>query len=231
MGWTAKRMRRTTARTPSARSCSVEGCRKTVWGGQWCAMHASRMYMHGSLTLYRASRDEDERIENYIHHEPNTGCWLWGGFVDKDGYGSALVKNPNGHGRGLTRRAHRVVYERCRGPIPEGLTLDHLCKVRCCVNPAHLEPVTMRENVMRGDGITAQNAQKTHCKRGHEFSTANTYVEKSGGRTCRACRDLHKPSKNASARHSPCVICEKQFARVRVNHGYAHRYCLKENSL
>ena len=72
------------------------------------------------------------------------GCWLWQGAINTNGYG-------NFHNKGRTVKAHRFAYEICVGEIPKGLTIDHLCRVRHCVNPSHLEPVTMRENFLRGD--------------------------------------------------------------------------------
>jgi hypothetical protein len=111
-----------------------------------------------------------------------TGCWEWSASRDSSGYGSIKV---NGSWRG----AHRIAYELIEGPIPAGLQLDHLCRVRHCVNPAHLEPVTPRENTMRSPiAFCALNAQKTFCKHGHEFTPGNTYINAEGRRTCRACQ-------------------------------------------
>lgn len=114
-----------------------------------------------------------------------TDCWLWTGRIGKRGYvdvWSPIAKK--------TMRAHRVVYELLVGPIPDGLMLDHLCRTRHCVNPDHLEPVTVRENTLRGFGPTAQHARQTHCKRGHPFDDQNT-IHTKFGRNCRECQKTH----------------------------------------
>lgn len=115
-----------------------------------------------------------------VIEDPDTGCWIWQLGMFRTGYGSVW----NGERNTV---AHRVYYEDLIGPIPDGLTLDHLCRNRACCNPGHLEPVTMRENVLRGDSITGRNARKTHCLRGHPFDEQNTRIMKGGGRACRAC--------------------------------------------
>ena len=104
-----------------------------------------------------------------------TPCWVWNRHIDKDGYGGGMPKpNPG---------AHRYVYALMVGPIPDGLQIDHLCRVRACVNPEHMEPVTHAENMRR-----SFHAQKTHCQNGHGFSPENTYQRpKDGVRQCRAC--------------------------------------------
>ena len=84
-------------------------------------------------------------------------------------------------------RAHRFAYEQIVGPIPDGLQLDHLCRVRSCVNPAHLEPVTCQVNLLRGTGASARNAIKTHCPQGHAYGDFNTYIRPEGWRRCREC--------------------------------------------
>lgn len=84
--------------------------------------------------------------------------------------------------------AHRVAYMLFRGAIPEGKQLDHLCRTRHCVNPDHLEAVTVKENLLRGESWSGVNHRKTHCKQGHEFSVENTAIRSGGGRTCRTCK-------------------------------------------
>lgn len=117
-----------------------------------------------------------------------TGCWEWTAYTDPNGYGRIKVGGRNGQ----MAKAYRVSYELAYGPIPEGLTIDHLCRVRHCINPAHLEAVTVRENLLRGVGTPAVNARKTHCIRKHEFTPENTIRTVDGrgriGRQCRACQ-------------------------------------------
>jgi len=91
---------------------------------------------------------------------------------------------------GKNKVAHRISYELLKGDIPEGLDLDHLCRNRGCVNPDHLEPVTRKENLLRGNTIPAKHARKTHCPQGHEYTKGNTFISKSGSRHCRKCRAI-----------------------------------------
>lgn len=101
-------------------------------------------------------------------------CWEWKGWVDRDGYGR----------RGWNR-AHRFIYERLVGPVPQGHDLDHLCRNRLCVNPDHMEPVTHQENCRR-----SFPAKKTHCRNGHLYDAKNTYVAADGARFCRICNSI-----------------------------------------
>lgn len=126
-------------------------------------------------------------------------CWPWMSTINPQGYGRFQTRSYRGD------NAHRIAWEIGHAsPIPEGMSLDHLCRNRVCCNPAHLEPVTHRENVVRGVGPTAINAAKTHCVNGHEFTPENTYVfEPRRMRTCRACNLIHTHNRRAKAFRAP----------------------------
>lgn len=117
-----------------------------------------------------------------VSPEPTSGCWLWLGAQNR-GYGRVWL-TLEGHKR-KPLQAHRIAYETERGPIPDGLHLDHLCRNSFCVNPYHLEAVSNSENVRRGNpGI--RQLEKTHCPQGHPYDGANTYTWH-GQRQCRVC--------------------------------------------
>ena len=118
------------------------------------------------------------------------GCITWTGPSYRDGY-ARICRN------GRLQMAHRVAYEIAKGPIPQGLCLDHLCRVRSCINPEHLEPVTHQENVRRG-----ARASQTHCLRGHPFDDENTRYLATGGRVCRACADLRRQTRKSLGKRS-----------------------------
>ena len=136
--------------------------------------------------MTRVVGDDRARLLSHIVEADENGCWIWQASKRPNGYGQVRVAGRN-------MLAHRWAYELLVGPIPDGLVLDHLCRVIACVNPAHLEPVTQRENTLRGEGLPAQRARKTHCVHGHEFTDANTYRDpnRNGRRTCRICAREH----------------------------------------
>lgn len=126
------------------------------------------------------------------------GCWIWTRGLDTHGYASKRAED----GDHRTVRVHREIWETLNGPVPSGLDLDHLCRKRLCVNPSHLEPVTRKENILRGSGAAALHARKTHCKRGHEFSA---HEAGKGWRRCKTChRMTHRLARLArKARATP----------------------------
>lgn len=169
--------------TPS--TCSVTDCGKPVHAKGMCSAHRSRLLRRGTtepLTI-------EQRFAEHIASRDD--CWMWD-KARQDGYGQFDGKY-----------AHRWSYEHHVGPIPEGMQLDHLCHTRdatcpggyaCghrrCVNPAHLEPVPCRDNLLRGQSThAATNAAKTHCIHGHPFDGTNTYITPEGRRQCRTCRE------------------------------------------
>jgi hypothetical protein len=145
----------------------------------------------------KPKQPEHSRLLNNVIPEPNSGCWLWAGYADKLDYGILSVIRGD---KWKHIYAHRLSYELLRGPIPAGLDLDHKCRVHCCVNPDHLEPVTRKENLRRGMSyspaanaargrkVSATMRSRQYCKRGHEYTAENTYTLGKSGRVCRICR-------------------------------------------
>ena len=126
-------------------------------------------------------------IPEYINQDE---CWLWAGLITPDGYGRQYYYD-NGH---KAIYAHRLIYEHYKGDIPKGLQIDHLCRNRRCVNPNHLEAVSRKQNILRGNAFSGVNARKTHCKNSHKYTADNTYYIKRNGvfrqRECKECRKL-----------------------------------------
>ena len=118
---------------------------------------------------------------------PGGGCWLWTGALKSSRHDSKAGGYGNFHPTTYgAANAHKFSYVLLVGPVPDGLVLDHLCRVRRCVNPQHMEPVTNQENLLRGDGFPAINARKTHCQAGHPLAGENLSVTLQG-RRCRIC--------------------------------------------
>lgn len=177
-------------------TCSVRGCERDHSGGRGlCKLHYKRWRKTGDPlgVAVRALPFEVRFWVRLAAGEPDV-CWPWPMGRDKAGYG--LVRNRK------TLLAHRVAWSLTHGEIPDGLTVDHLCRNRACCNPAHMELVTRGENTLRGDTITARNRAKTECMRGHPFDEVNTRNLKGGGRVCRRCMRDYMRRRRAAQRLS-----------------------------
>jgi hypothetical protein len=172
------------------RTCAVvesgKVCGAAVVGRGYCSKHHQRWRAHGDPLGFAVRATPEERFYSYVDRSGD--CWQWTGSVASHGYGYFGVNYK-------TVYVHIFAYELLVGPIPEGLKLDHLCRNRSCCNPAHLEPVTNRTNILRGVSPAAQNARMTVCSRGHELSGANLYVSPKGKRQCVECRRLRMRSR------------------------------------
>lgn len=165
----------------SKRTCSVDGCDKPEKSRGWCSAHYERWRKHGTTDDLRPT--PLERFWAKVDKSGPGGCWLWVGQLNRSGYGVFSVGN-------VKSLAHRWAHEAFIGPIPPDYQVDHVyargCRHTQCVNPAHLEAVTPRENTMRSSGFAPKKAAQTHCVHGHEFTAENTNTRR-GRRECRAC--------------------------------------------
>jgi hypothetical protein len=211
--------------------CSRPGCDKALHSHGLCGMHSQRLRRRGDPDA-APRRDADPLPRFWASVKKTEDCWIWTGRISEHGYG---LFNTGRRSLGENRRhyAHRYSYELLVGPIPEGLTLDHLCHTqddacadadnclhrRCC-NPAHLEPVTSAVNTRRGSA-----ARKTHCKYKHELTAANTYRQSATGRrSCIECRKLralgitaamHAELLTAEEGHAVAIVAYPGLRRVR----------------
>jgi hypothetical protein len=176
------------ARRKGRPPCSIPGCEKPSAGRGWCNMHWTRWRKHGDPTY--APPTVEERF--WARVDKTEDCWLWtGALFQKSNYGMVSIDR-------VPYPAHRFAYELVVGPIPVGMQLDHLCRVRHCVRPDHLEPVSCRTNLLRGQTLAAANAAKTHCPKGHPYDEENTRFVRLG-RQCKECsrdnwRRYHPPT-------------------------------------
>lgn len=161
--------------------CNIPDCPKRHYGRGYCQMHWARWRRTGSPYVARPHPTPPNKLLDFWQFVDFTEtCWLWTGVRHTGGYGLF----------GGSAYAHRYAFEFCVEPIPAGLQIDHLCRVRACVNPDHLEAVTAFENWRRGEAASAILARQTHCKRGHEYTAANTYhrPDTPHKRMCRECQ-------------------------------------------
>lgn len=178
--------------------CVCAGCENIAIARGWCTKHYTRFRRHGdpeTMTRVRGSGAVEERFWIHVDRRGPNECWPW----------TASLRRGHGKFWDGTRMvpARRYAYELLVGPIPESMDLDHTCHNgtschkgdscphRRCVNPAHLEPVPRRENIVRGDGPALRRAatmSRTHCKNGHEYTPENTSVRADGTRRCLTCQ-------------------------------------------
>lgn len=204
-------------------TCVADGCGRT---GQltrgYCHKHYGQALRSGALQRIRI-KDPINRFWSYVEHSDD--CWIWTGAKSAAGYGRIEWNRRQ-------QQAHRVAYELIVGPIPEGLELDHLCRNRACVRPDHLEPVTGRINLLRGNTYTAYYAHRTHCEHGHLLTEGNVYLWR-GTRYCRMCRARTSANRDRSKYRvgtvqAECVMCGTAFSFVRGPGGRASNVCSDE---
>lgn len=160
-------------------ACSHPDCVRPHKAKGYCAVHYARLYRHGNASAGRAlAGDAAAAFAQYVAPGP-LGCLLWTGSLT-DGYGRIMIA-------GVRHQAHRYAYEQRHGAIPDGLVIDHLCRVRNCVNPDHMQPVQSRENILRGIGLAATEARSATCARGHRWLPGSYYAY-SKQRVCKPCR-------------------------------------------
>lgn len=164
-------------------TCTAPGCERSMIARKLCAYHYNKWSREGRALPIVTTADrfwpKVNKCGPVPGYAPHLGpCWVWVAGKNGDGYGTFQAD-------GRVQGAHRVAYELLVGPVPEGLELDHLCRVPACVNPVHLDPVTPPENSARSP---IYNGSKTHCKRGHPFDDANTrHGRGSRRRICKTC--------------------------------------------
>ncbi len=172
--------------TVSRYTDKIERCRCDLCRAAMSEANHQNYARRANRPVQRGKRLQPTAEARFWAKVEKTGtCWMWTGSA-----GGGDIQRPYGQFsvNGRLVKAHRFSYELHRGPIPDGLVLDHLCRNTRCVNPAHLEPVTFRENVLRGQGAPAQHARKTHCKWGHELTIDNLAPGRSW-RVCRICKE------------------------------------------
>lgn len=173
-------------------TCSTDGCERTAVARGLCMRCYDQQRRSGGYSSMPPTLTTADHFWAQVDRRKPDECWPWTGYIRPSGY-AAFTYPPDG------QHAYVYAYELHYGPVPDGHTVDHLCHTtdctvpssecphRACCNPAHLTATTSRENVLRGNGPTAENARKTHCKNGHPFDEANTSYCKNGSRRCKTC--------------------------------------------
>jgi hypothetical protein len=171
------------------RKCSVQDCERAYRSRGLCSSHYNKQRRSGELNVVQPQLPEEDRFWRFV--DASGDCWEWTGALHPSGYGYFTGK------KAKNWRAHRFAWAHLVGPIPTGMTIDHVCRNKRCVNPDHFELVTAEENNRRSGSFSAVNARKTHCVRGHEFTPENTYVQYNKGKPGRLCKKCTRTYQNA----------------------------------
>lgn len=186
--------------------CSLPDCEATHRAKGYCNPHYKRLVRHGDPLGKRTIIPEAERFWAKVDKCGDSACWNWTAGRTAQGYGGF---HPAKY---VTELAHRWSYKAAYGDLQSDLVIDHLCRNRTCVNPAHLEQVTDLENLRRGAGYALLNGMRTTCINGHEYTSDNTYVAPDGGPRCRRCASIRDSKRDSNRARKLRRINERQAA-------------------
>lgn len=185
-----KRVGEIPKRPTKAATCSVEDCSRPPLFKEYCEPHYRRWMRTGNPIRQSLST----RFWKFVPYQPDDECWPWAGATFGNGrYGSFKMN-------GSHVMAHRMAYELSVGPIPEELTIDHLCRNTLCMNPAHLEPVTLKENILRGGNMAANYARRTECHICGGELVFKAERGPHGARVCMTCQNRRSTKARLKAR-------------------------------
>lgn len=206
------------------RACVQCGAPITTGTRKFCTRECHTTWLRASERVSERFWSKVDRNGPIPEYAPTLGpCWLWIGGIGSHGYGG-FKDGP----RDLS--AHVWAYEKSNGPVAKGLELDHLCRVRRCVRPAHLEPVERRVNQRRGMSPYGKKFRQTHCIHGHVFDHANTIHWKDGTRRCRACAKRHGDERRARNIQTPplekqCEYCKALYRTYKPKQRFCNNSC------